>query len=327
MIRRKSSEPESSSSAATGHKKKEGEGLDTWMGGLHYQRGVLQREPLRRWDELEVWQQDDNQFIETGYRSASGSLSACFYSWKYLHNESVNIYSHLIGAAIFFILPAYLFRKEIPLRYAVATAADIIVFSAYFFGGAICFCLSATYHTLLSHSKSVERFGAQLDFQGVILLMWSATIPLLFYGFHCDVDLRNAYWTLLSVLAVICSISTFQPHFRGPYLRFVRAGTFGSLAIFTMVPVFHGTFKYGWAVQNQQMGVSWVITTLVVDILGATAYALKIPERWWRKTFDIWGASHQIFHVMVIVAALTYTKALLQAFDYVHADGKSCSTA
>lgn len=56
----------------------------------------------------------------------------------------------------------------------------------------------------------------------------------------------------------------------------MRAGTFGSLAIFTMVPVFHGTLIYGWAVQNQQMGVTWVLITLAVDILGATAYALKV---------------------------------------------------
>lgn len=151
------------------------------------------------------------------------------------------------------------------------------------------------------------------------------------------------------MLAVICSISTFQPHFRGSYVSFIRAGTFGSLAIFTMIPVVHGTLRNGWHVQNQQMGVGWVLITLVVDILGAAAYALKvckaqiakcimktipfankiqIPERWWKQTFDIYGASHQIFHLLVIVAALTYTKGLLQAFDYVHADdGILCSPA
>lgn len=45
------------------------------------------------------------------------------------------------------------------------------------------------------------------------------------------------------MLAAICSLSTFQPRFRDPYLRPVRAVTFGSLAIFTMVPVLHGLYK------------------------------------------------------------------------------------
>jgi adiponectin receptor len=47
----------------------------------------------------------------------------------------------------------------------------------------------------------------------------------------------------------------------------------------------------------------------------------QVPERWFRRKFDIVGASHQIFHVLVVLAALTYTKGMLQAFDYVHVEG------
>jgi hypothetical protein len=80
----------------------------------------------------------------------------------------------------------------------------------------------------------------------------------------------------LSVLAVICSLSTFQPRFRDPYLRPVRAATFGSLAVFTMVPVVHGIYKYGWRIQSQRMGVVWVAITLILNVSGATAYAFKV---------------------------------------------------
>jgi len=167
-------------------------------------------------------------------------------------------------------------------------------------------------------------FGAQLDFQGVILLMWGATVPLLYYGFYCDFALQRTYSTLLSVLAVTCSMSTFQPRFCDPYLRPVRAATFGSLAIFTMVPVVHGIYKYGWDIQSQRMGVVWVVITLVLNVSGATAYAFKMPERWCRRRFDILGASHQIFHLMVVLAALTYTQGILQAFDFVHEYDHTC---
>ena len=144
----------------------------------------------------------------------------------------------------------------------------------------------------MNHSQKMDAFGAQLDFQGVILLMWGATVPLLYYGFYCDFTLQRAYSTLvstsnslfvnilketkLSVLAVICSISTFQPRFRDPFLRPVRAATFGSLAIFTMVPVVHGIYNYGWDIQSQRMGVVWVVITLVLNVSGATAYAFKV---------------------------------------------------
>ncbi|KAH9221640.1 hemolysin-III related-domain-containing protein [Leptodontidium sp. 2 PMI_412] len=258
-------------------------------------------------------------FVDFGVlSSATGSLSACFASWRYIHNETVNIYSHLIGSAIFVAIPVYLFKNEIPPRWDVATWQDVVVCLTYFFGVAICFFLSAIYHTVMCHSRSMDLFGAQLDFQGVILLMWSATIPLVFYGFHCESGLRNAYWTMLSILAAICSISTFHSRFQEPFLRPVRAATFGSLGLFTMVPVLHGVYRNGWYTQNQQMGITWVLITLALNVLGATAYALKIPERWCKRTFDIFGASHQVFHVMVVLAALTYTKGILQAFDFVH---------
>jgi adiponectin receptor len=80
----------------------------------------------------------------------------------------------------------------------------------------------------------------------------------------------------LSFLAVLCSLSTFQPRFRDPYLRPVRAATFGSLAIFTMVPVLHGIHKYGWNIQSQRMGIVWTLITLVLNITGAMAYAFKV---------------------------------------------------
>lgn len=287
---------------------------------LLQRRGQRQgdRIPLRSWGQLEVWQQEDNHLIETGYRSATGSLSACISSLTYIHNETVNIYSHIIGSAIFIVIPVYLFKNEIPPRYAVATWADVGVCLTYFVGVAICFGLSAIYHTVMCHSRSIDLFGAQLDFQGVILLMWSATIPLVFYGFRCDSTLRYAYWTMLSILAAVCSMSTFHSRFQEPFLRPVRAATFGSLGLFTMVPVCHGLYENGWHTHNQQNGTTWVLITLALNILGATAYALKIPERWYRRSFDIFGASHQVFHVMVVFAALTYTKGILHAFDFAH---------
>jgi adiponectin receptor len=146
----------------------------------------------------------------------------------------------------------------------------------------------------------------------------------------------------LSVLAVACSISTFQPRFREPFLRPLRAVTFGSLAFFTMVPVVHGVYENGWEIQKQQMGINWVLGTLFLNTLGASAYAFKVcwhyqpelgrsmeqladynqvPERWFRRKFDIVGASHQIFHILVVIAALTYTRGMLQAFDFVHTEG------
>ncbi|TVY82430.1 Adiponectin receptor protein [Lachnellula suecica] len=276
-------------------------------------------------ERLPLWLQEDNHFIETGYRPESNSLQKCLESLLYIHNETVNIYSHLIGSLVFAILPVYFLRTEIPPRYKVATIADLVVCSIYFTGVAVCFFLSATYHTLMSHSHSMCKTGVKLDFQGVILLMWGASVPLIYYGFYCYSTLQNIYWILLSTFAIACSVFTFQPRFSEPFLRPLRAATFGCFAISSMVPVVHGMVTYGYALQGQRIGLKYVLVTLVLNITGATAYAIKFPERWFHRTFDIWGASHQLLHIFVVLAGLTYTAAILQCFDYLHSHPNQCA--
>jgi hypothetical protein len=44
---------------------------------------------------------------------------------------------------------------------------------------------------------------------------------------------------------------------------------------------------------------------------------VQIPERWVPYRFDIFGASHQIFHVAVMVAAVIHFLGLTRAFEVV----------
>lgn len=53
-------------------------------------------------------------------------------------------------------------------------------------------------------------------------------------------------------------------------------------------------------------------------------FGSQFPEKWFPRRFDLFGASHQIMHVMVVAAALAYTKAVLEAFDYLHEHGGHC---
>lgn len=44
----------------------------------------------------------------------------------------------------------------------------------------------------------------------------------------------------------------------------------------------------------------------------------RIPERLAPGRFDIWGSSHQIFHVAILCAMYTHVTALLQRFTTCH---------
>lgn len=85
-----------------------------------------------------------------------------------------------------------------------------MVFAVFFYGVAVCFFLSASsarhdpttvvqlltqsrFHVLANHSPRVAAIGNQLDYLGVVLLMWGATIPTIFYGFYGDTLLQTLY--------------------------------------------------------------------------------------------------------------------------------------
>ncbi|KAI0883072.1 hemolysin-III channel protein-like protein Izh2 [Annulohypoxylon maeteangense] len=278
------------------------------------------------WENLPPWKQRGSEHLRTGYRPECASLWSCLHSWSYVHNETVNIFSHIIGALLFLALPLYVFRTEVPPRYKIATTADIMVCSVYFLGVGICFTFSTLFHTFMCHSEAVYEFGVKLDYQGILLLMWGANVPLIYYSLPCDSNGQMAYWTLNTVLAGMCSLATFHPSIGGPHLGHVRAALFATFGFCSVIaPNLIGVVKYGFDEQSQRVGLAWIGVTALCNGTGVVAYAMKFPERWYPRVFDLFGASHQVMHVMVVFAALTYTKAMLQAFDFHHEFSIACT--
>lgn len=95
-------------------------------------------------------------------------------------------------------------------------------------------------------------------------------------------------------------------------MMFVGLGASG------VVPVIHGLTIYGYKDLNERMGLAWVLLQGFLYISGAFIYAMRWPERSWPRTFDIWGSSHQIFHVLIVLAAAAHLYGMTKAFDYHH---------
>lgn len=156
---------------------------------------AIKRGSLLKFQDIPCWQQD-NEYILSGYRPAVPSILQSLSSLGYVHNETVNIYSHLLGSVLFAVLPVYTYR-ELRIYYPTTQAVDILVFSTFFYGVAICFLLSATFHILSSHSRRIAAFGNQLDYLGIVILMWGSTIPTVYYGFYCNPELQKLYCTMV----------------------------------------------------------------------------------------------------------------------------------
>nr|OQO24851.1 hypothetical protein B0A51_10338 [Rachicladosporium sp. CCFEE 5018] len=268
------------------------------------------------WDGLPAWQQD-NHYIHSGYRPQSNSYRKSAASLGHVHNETVNIYTHLVGAVLAAVAAGVLHIILRP-RYAQATQADVLVFSCYFLGAVTCLGMSATYHTISNHSQAVSKFGNQLDYMGIVFLIWGSFVPSIYYGFSAEPELVKVYWTMITSIGAATLVVIMYPKLSTPAWRPVRAAMFVFMGISAVVPVIHGIKLYGAAQMNRQIGLSWLVAQGVLYISGAAIYAARIPERWQPGRFDIVGSSHQIFHVLVVLAAAAHLVGLLKAFDYEH---------
>lgn len=157
---------------------------------------------LLAWDDLEDWRRD-NAFITSGYRPTSNSYRRSLGSLFALHNESVNIWTHLLGAVAFTGFGATalaLFDRLLAPRYADAARADLVAVACFFAGAFLCLGMSATYHALCNHSPDVAKWGNKLDYTGIVFLIVGSYVPALYYGFYCLPRLMEVYLTGVGLL-------------------------------------------------------------------------------------------------------------------------------
>lgn len=66
------------------------------------------------------------------------------------------------------------------------------------------------------------------------------------------------------------------------------------------------------------MGLDWLVAGGALYVIGAGLYVLRIPERFSPGTFDYFGASHQIFHVLILLAAFSHYVSIRRSYTFWH---------
>ena len=105
---------------------------------------------LLSFEDLPEWYRD-NHFTRSGYRPVSNSWIASARSLGHIHNETVNIYTHLIPA-IGFLFGQGIIYHAINNSYPDASPLDQVVFGCYLGAALVTMLLSSAYHILLNHS-------------------------------------------------------------------------------------------------------------------------------------------------------------------------------
>ncbi|PMD47894.1 hemolysin-III family protein [Hyaloscypha variabilis F] len=279
--------------------------------------GKAGRPGLLSFDEMPEWfRRESNQWVLHGYRPISDSVHASFCSWSYLHNESVNIYSHLIPAVVF-LLGEWYIQQYLTSRYAGVTGADFIAFSIYMLTAVTCLSLSATYHTLMNHSQHVEHLCLRLDMLGVVIFILGDLVLGIYIVFWCEPLPRNIYWSMIGVFGGLTIFMTLHPKYQGSKYRLFRALMFVATGLSGVAPLIHGLIVFGLS-QMMKKAFPYTMAKAVCLLSGTAFYATRFPESRYPGKFDLMG-SHSIFHILVVCAAVVQLMGYLDAFDYAHA--------
>ncbi|XP_036268633.1 progestin and adipoQ receptor family member 3 isoform X3 [Pipistrellus kuhlii] len=149
----------------------------------------------------------DNPYITDGYRAYLPSR-LCIKSLFILSNETVNIWSHLLGFFLFFTLGIYDMTSVLPS--ASASREDFVICSICLFCFQVCMLCSVGYHLFSCHrsEKTCRRWMA-LDYAGISIGILGCYVSGVFYAFYCNNDFapRVVVMYVIALLAFLFYIS------------------------------------------------------------------------------------------------------------------------
>ena len=149
------------------------------------------------WNQVEPWQQD-NPFITSGYRAATNSYLRSLQSLRYLHNQTVNIWSHLAGAIVYAISAIVLYWTHSD-SLAKASAFDLMLIEQFYLTIILCLMFSSAFHTFGNHSDDIYHSFLLCDLVGIILLTIASFFPGVYYGFYCESRTTVFYWLMVRI--------------------------------------------------------------------------------------------------------------------------------
>jgi len=244
---------------------------------------------------------------------ATPTRLACARSIFQWHNETGNIWSHLLSFFGAVWVHHHAATSEHVLRHPRSTTEIHLAFHAFFFAAEICFLASTAYHTFQSHSYWTFQKVYQLDLLGINTLIVASFLPGLCLGFQCQPNAKAFYVALILVVyalglrlvALEGSVQADERLARDRKIFFVAAVTFG------ICPAFHFALSHGLH-SEEVLLLGYLAAMFLLYGLGFAVFSLKLPERFMPGLFDLFGASHFWWHLFVSCAAYVWYKGILE---------------
>lgn len=179
----------------------------------------------------------------------------------------------------------------------------------------LCLSFSSIFHLLGVISFNCHRILSRFDYGGISLLITGSCYPPYYYFFYYEPKIRTFYLIFITVFGLITFGLCLSNGCNMPEKRILKGILFLIFGICSGIPVIHmallGDKLKGYNSETRYL--FWYLGGIIY-IIGGVLYITRFPEIKYSGKFDLFGSSHQILHISVLIAAFLHYIACLDAY-------------
>ena len=247
-------------------------------------------------------------FIHSGYRPLGLSCRQSFKTIFTLHNETMNVWTHLLPAIYCIAMMINEFTREegfdsrrLPIVGLIF--ACICVFVASSVAHAFC-CMSVYHKTVLFMFDycAIVQCGIWITCNYYVYLPDN-----LIYSSNKELHIFSAFFITVVGGVVCCWTMIVRPDWEaGSMVRVVSIAIPYAYSSIPALPLLW-TDEFNDIDKNGTLFYH-LANSLIAIILAGLMLASHLPERLFPGRFDVFGSSHQLFHVLVFLSLIEQLK-------------------
>ncbi|KAI4895322.1 hypothetical protein NFI96_009025, partial [Prochilodus magdalenae] len=261
------------------------------------------------------------RYVHTGYRPLHQSWRYYFLSLFQLHNETMNVWTHLLGALVVLAVTAQLAESVEFLDDPHSWPLLVLLLSSMTY-----MTFSAVAHLLGSKSELIHYGVYFLDYVGVAQYQYGSAVAHYYYAVEQSWYQRVS-GIFMPVASLLCCLSClgscygkYQNYSLPTWVRKVGQVVPSALAYaWDTGPVFHRIGLWYLSGGEDSIGDRAVVFhcgQVIFFLSAAFFFTHPLPECLFPGRCDFLGQSHQLFHVFLVLCTLCQIHA--SHLDYQH---------